>query len=73
MIKELYAGQTVLVRFQKEETKQMRIGRGVGEEECCKSLALFSGYAEKLMDEAYVGREGNHNRRCYDEGGKTCR
>jgi hypothetical protein len=46
--------QSVKVRLDKEETGNVKIGRGV-RQECCLSAVLFNLHSECLTNEALVG------------------
>ena len=54
LIINLYMAQSVKVRLNREETKIVKIGRGV-RQGCCLSPILFNLYGEYLTKEALEG------------------
>jgi len=54
LISNLYMPQSVKVRLNREETRSVKIGRGV-RQGCCLSPILFNLYSECLTEEALEG------------------
>jgi hypothetical protein len=54
LISKLYMEQSVTIRLDQEETRSVKIGRGV-RQGCCLSPILFNLYSEYLTKEALEG------------------